>query len=184
VTLEVTTSRHIPYLLKALATINYVPLREDFVNLHGDKFAAEFNKMLFSGPFVLSSWVHGASLGFQKNLNYWNAEAVSLKSINATYITSDKRVDDPFIAATNYTSTHPYNDGRFKNQAYDRLFEFTNNSSNQSARMKAFAKMQLILFEEAVVLSTHESSDIYVQDPKIQRPYCGANWDFSWARIR
>ncbi len=93
-------------------------------------------------------------------------------------------VDDPFIAATNYTSAHPYNDGRFKNQAYDRLFEFTNNSSNQPARMKAFAEMQMILFEEAVVLPTHESSDIYVQDPKVRRLYYGANWDFSWARIR
>ena len=372
VTLEVTTSRPIPYLLKALSTINFAPLREDFVNRQGDKFAAEYDKMLFSGPFILTSWVHGASLGFQKNPNYWNIKAVSLKSIDAAYITSDKRallnlyqaselatldlnanilndaienghrirkkanhcssiitlnhrperatsnrnlrkalqysfdpsifanriiglpgsipsysvfssylkaegeafterypitqnipdpdkakqhlalakaelgkvptlvllsregrgkqdeylqalfkaslgievkidrqsfkqsivrlingefdlafsgfcsgtVDDPFITATNYTSTHPYNDGHFTNPAYDKLFEFTNHSSDQPARMKAFADMQQILFDEAVVLPTHESSDIYIQAQQVKRLYYGANWDFSWARIR
>ena len=370
--LEVITSKPIPYLLKALSIANFFPLREDFVTSMGDHYAADSDKMLFSGPYILNSWIHGASLSFKKNIHYWNQSAVMLSNIDASYITQDKRallnlyrakelatldlngsllddviengyrirkktnncssiitlnhrqnratsnknlrkalqfvfdpaiyanriiavpgttasysvfpsylkaqgkpfteqfpvalkipyfdkakvhlalakaelgeipnlvllsregnekkdeylqalfkeslgldikidrqnfkqaivrliagefdlafsgfcsgtMDDPFMSATNYTSTHPYNDGKFKSDEYDRLYNFTSTTTDQNARMQAFSNMQDILLEEAVVLPTHESSDIYVQEDAVRRLYYGAKWDFSWARIR
>ena len=35
-----------------------------------------------SGPFTLTSWTHNQSMTYEKNPNYWNADAVSLNKIN------------------------------------------------------------------------------------------------------
>ena len=45
--------------------------------------------MLYNGPFILTRWVHGASLRMDKNPNYWNASKVNLDAIDAPYITPD-----------------------------------------------------------------------------------------------
>ncbi len=45
--------------------------------------------MLFNGPFVLASWVHGASMRFEKNPTYWNRAAVKLNVIDIAYMTRD-----------------------------------------------------------------------------------------------
>ena len=371
-TLEVTTSRSIPYLLQVLSGVSYAPLREDFVVQQGSRYAAEAETMLFSGPFVLDSWVHGASLSLRKNPQYWNAQKVKLNRIEVPYMTTDKRallnlynsheiatlalnadilleatnhgyrirkkpnncasiitlnhraeratsnkhlrkalqyafdasmyvnkiialpgtiptlgvypsyvkadgkpfadqypsqistpdlkkarafldlakselkelpplvllsrenaqrqdeylqaafketlgievkidrqsfkqaiarlingdfdlafsgfcagtMDDPFMSVVNYTTPHPYNDGRFSNKEYDDLFELTSSTDDPERRMKAFARMQDILLEEAAIIPTHESSSIYIQVNNVRRLEYGPAPNFSWASIR
>jgi oligopeptide transport system substrate-binding protein len=78
-----------PYFLSLTAFMTFMPLREDVVQEWGDRFAADRDKMVFNGPFVLSKWVHGAHLRFEKNPQYWNAESIRLDEIDIPYITSD-----------------------------------------------------------------------------------------------
>lgn len=45
--------------------------------------------MLYNGPFMMTSWVHGASMRLEKNPNYWDAERIRLDAINFAHMTSD-----------------------------------------------------------------------------------------------
>jgi len=90
-TLEVTFEKPCGYFLGLTAFATYLPIREDFYNSRGGRYAAEAADLLFNGRFELSEWVHGASLQFNKNPSYWNKDAVRLEKINVPYITSDSR---------------------------------------------------------------------------------------------
>jgi len=79
----------VAYLLDAVTFISFRPVREDFYRAQGQLYAAEADKMLSNGPFVLTRWVHGAALRFEKNPYYWNADAIRLNAINVPYITED-----------------------------------------------------------------------------------------------
>jgi oligopeptide transport system substrate-binding protein len=88
-TLRVEFEQTCAYFLQLTAFISYRPIRQDFFEKRGQRYAADARDLLFNGPFQLSEWVHGASLRLQKNLHYWNRDAIQLKTINASYITSD-----------------------------------------------------------------------------------------------
>jgi oligopeptide transport system substrate-binding protein len=49
------------------------------------RYAADADMMLYNGPYVLSEWVHGASMRWVKNPLYWNDDkGFSTKSISPT----------------------------------------------------------------------------------------------------
>ncbi len=77
------------YFLGLAAFSTYFPVREDFYKSMGSKYAAEASNLLYNGAFKLTKWVHGASLRMEKNENYWNKTAVTLKVIDCPYITAD-----------------------------------------------------------------------------------------------
>ena len=90
-TLIVELARPTPYFVGLLAAVPYFPLREDFVAARGDRYAADAVDLLSNGPFVLESWVHGASLTFRANPLYWDAARVKLAAIDVGYVTTDSR---------------------------------------------------------------------------------------------
>jgi oligopeptide transport system substrate-binding protein len=77
------------YFLDLTTFITFRPVREDFYLAQGTSYAADAENMLSNGPFILTEWVHGASLRMEKNPYYWNREAVHLNAINVPYITED-----------------------------------------------------------------------------------------------
>ena len=66
-TLHVTFERALPYFdqLTAFATFN--PINEAFYESTGGRYGADAEDLLYNGPFVIESWVHGASLRLRKN---------------------------------------------------------------------------------------------------------------------
>lgn len=78
-----------PYFLSLTSFATLYPIRRDFHQKLQGKYAAEPENLLANGPFVLTKWVHGASLRLEKNQHYWNAANVSLNAIDVPYITSD-----------------------------------------------------------------------------------------------
>jgi oligopeptide transport system substrate-binding protein len=88
-TLVVELERPIAFFDKMVTFQTYLPIREDFYNTTNGKFGADADQMLYSGPFVISNWVHGSSLLLDRNPHYWNQQAISLKRIHIGYITSD-----------------------------------------------------------------------------------------------
>lgn len=88
-TLEVEFERPTGHFLALTAFATYLPLREDFYRARPGRYAADAQDLLANGPFVLSRWVHGASLTFQKNPRYWDAASVALDRIEVPYITPD-----------------------------------------------------------------------------------------------
>jgi len=90
-TLKVTYEKPCGYFLGLTAFATYLPIREDFYNSRGGRYAAEAEDLLYNGRFMLTEWVHGASLQFVKNPNYWNRDDVKIDKINVPYITEDPR---------------------------------------------------------------------------------------------
>jgi oligopeptide transport system substrate-binding protein len=77
------------YFLSLVAFATYLPVREDFYQSQGGRYAADAEDLLFNGPFQLTSWVHGASLKMEKNELYWDKDKIKLNAIQCAYITSD-----------------------------------------------------------------------------------------------
>ncbi len=90
-TLKVDFERPCGYFESLTAFVTYYPIREDFYNSRGDRYAADAGDLLFNGPFKLTDWVHGASLRMEKNEHYWNKDGITLNVIDIPYITPDTR---------------------------------------------------------------------------------------------
>ncbi len=77
-TIEFTLTSPCAYFLDLTYFKVMQPQREDIVKQHGDKYGTEANTMVYSGPFVISEWVHNNKVEFTKNPEYWDAENVKL----------------------------------------------------------------------------------------------------------
>ncbi len=89
-TLEVELERPTAYFLRLVAFGTFMPAREDFVKAAGEKYAADADKMLYNGPFVLAEWKHNSSMKLVKNEKYWNAANIHLNEINMPYLIRDQ----------------------------------------------------------------------------------------------
>jgi oligopeptide transport system substrate-binding protein len=88
-TLEVELERPVGYFLGLTAFATYLPVREDFYQARPGRYAADAKDLLSNGPFVLTRWIHGASLEFEKNPRYWDAARVAIERIDVPYFTQD-----------------------------------------------------------------------------------------------
>ncbi len=88
-TLKVEFEMPCAYFLKLTAFGTYFPVRQDFFESRGERYAADAEDLLYNGPFRLEEWVHSASLKMVKNENYWNKDTINLNEIDAPYITTD-----------------------------------------------------------------------------------------------
>ena len=87
--LVVELERPVAFFDKMVTFTTYLPVREDFYNSTDGRYGADAWEMLYSGPFVIKNWVHGASMLLERNPHYWNQERIKLDRINIGYITSD-----------------------------------------------------------------------------------------------
>ena len=88
-TLAVRLERPTPHFEKLVAFPTYFPIREAFREGRQGRYGADAEDLLYNGPFVIASWVHGASLRMERNPHYWNQERIHLNAIDYAYITSD-----------------------------------------------------------------------------------------------
>ena len=85
-TLEVTLEHPTAYFLSMIgAQAQFAPLRQDIVEKYGAEFAADAEKNVYSGPYVLTSaknqkWV------FEPNENYWDKDAIKLDRVELSYV--------------------------------------------------------------------------------------------------
>src|SRR5205823_4159657 len=96
-TLKVTLERPCPYFISQTTQVTYYPVREDFYDQYKDRYAAEAENMLFNGPFLLTKWIHGAALRFEKNPNYWNRDSIKIDQVEIPYLTADNNAQFNFF---------------------------------------------------------------------------------------
>lgn len=89
-TLEITLENPTPYFLELLSFSAYLPVRQDIVEAQGQKFAADADKMIYNGPFVLDSWTHDEELLLSKNKDYWDKDKINLDSVEIAIFTDNK----------------------------------------------------------------------------------------------
>lgn len=85
-TFVVTLVQPVPYFNQIACFPGLAPEREDNVTSQGDKYGTDASKMVYSGPFTVSSWQQGAKFVLKKNPNYWNASAIKLETVELPYI--------------------------------------------------------------------------------------------------
>jgi oligopeptide transport system substrate-binding protein len=88
-TLQVTLEQPIAYFDRLVAFQTFYPIQEAFYRQTNGRYAADADEMLYSGPYRLTSWVHGASMRMERNPHYWNQGRASIDVINVSYMTSD-----------------------------------------------------------------------------------------------
>lgn len=86
-TLEITLENPAGYFLGVVTNSGYYPCREDLVEKYGKDFAADADKNVYNGPFVLSTWNHGSKLLLEKNENSWKKDAVKLNIVEIPIVT-------------------------------------------------------------------------------------------------
>ncbi|MDI6893257.1 MAG: peptide ABC transporter substrate-binding protein [Bacillota bacterium] len=85
-TLEVTLESPTPYFISLMAFPTYYPIRKDIIEKFADAYAAEPDKMVYCGPFVIQEWQHESKLVLAKNPKYWDADKVKLSRIEFVMI--------------------------------------------------------------------------------------------------
>lgn len=86
-TFEVTLERPVPFFLSLCSFPTFIAAQKAAVEEFGDEFASAPDKMIYSGPFVISEWQHEQKLNLKKNENYWDAENVKLEEVQGDMIT-------------------------------------------------------------------------------------------------
>jgi oligopeptide transport system substrate-binding protein len=85
-TLVVTLDQPVPFFADLLSFPLFFPLNKKFVEAQGDKFAADADKLLYNGPFVMKDWQHEQSVELVKNDSYWDKDKVKLTKVHLQVI--------------------------------------------------------------------------------------------------
>ncbi len=85
-TFEVQVENVTPFFLGLIGSSGqFAPVRQDLVEEYGVDFAASADKNVYSGPFCLTKSSEGEWV-YEKNENYWNADAIKLDGAVMTYV--------------------------------------------------------------------------------------------------
>lgn len=94
--------------------------------------------------------------------------------------------NDPMTFADLFASWNENNRGRYSNPQYDSLVRMAQRSTDPIERMRAFAAIQDLVIEEAVIVLQYERGSLYVQHPQlhgVRRQIFGGDPIFSYATI-
>ena len=69
------------YFDKIAAFVTLSPVQRAAIEANGDSWSVDPSTYVSNGPFRMAEWVPGSHITFEKNPNYWNAEAVKLDSL-------------------------------------------------------------------------------------------------------
>jgi oligopeptide transport system substrate-binding protein len=104
---------------------------------------------------------------------------LTLKGWSADY-------DDPLSFADLFASWNLNNNARYNNPALDAQVRIAERSLDQAERLRAFAEVQRILIEDAVIIMAYERGVMYVQDARLKnvaRRVIGPPTDYARAYI-
>ena len=87
-TIEITTTEPCDFFVDMMMSAGFAPVQKAAAEEYGDLYGTDVDKVVSSGPFVLTEWTHQNSMVLEKNENYWDAENVKLERVDIT-ITTD-----------------------------------------------------------------------------------------------
>lgn len=87
-TLEVTLEAPTPFFLDVVTNAPYAAISEEFVEAlpEGTEYGTTADTTLCSGPFTIGDWQDDVNLTLVKNENYYDAENVTLETVNISFI--------------------------------------------------------------------------------------------------
>lgn len=145
-TLEVTLEHPTAYFLSMIgAQAQFAPLRKDIVEKYGAEFAADAEKNVYSGPYILTSaknqkWI------FEPNENYWDKDAIKLDRVELSYVQNQETAlamyesgdldysEIPSAAVPNYEGK----DNKFRNGNVDYYYFNMDETKDSPMKNKNF----------------------------------------------
>lgn len=97
-TLVVTLENPTPYFLELTAFKTYAPLNQKAVEGNDEWYTDAGENFVTNGPFTLDEWRHNDTIVLQKNPEYWDADKVSLDTINIGMVESETTAATMFKA--------------------------------------------------------------------------------------
>ncbi len=80
-TLEVTLGAAYPFMVTLFASTPMFPIRSDLVEKYGNAYGSDADKIVSNGPYLLKEWAHNDRMVFEKNPDYWNADAIKISEV-------------------------------------------------------------------------------------------------------
>lgn len=96
--LEVTLENPTPYFLDTLAFGVFAPVNEKAYNEFGTAYGTDADKMVYNGPFKMTTWEHESKIVLEKNPDYYNAANIQLEKINMVMINDSNAAMNAFKA--------------------------------------------------------------------------------------
>ncbi|WP_312506794.1 peptide ABC transporter substrate-binding protein [Lysinibacillus sp.] len=97
-TLVVTLENPTPYFLELTAFKTYAPLNQKVVEGNDEWYTDAGDDYVTNGPFTLGEWRHNDAIVLKKNPEYWDADKVSLETINIGMVESETTAATMFKA--------------------------------------------------------------------------------------
>ncbi|MGB9840935.1 peptide ABC transporter substrate-binding protein [Thermovenabulum sp.] len=80
-TLQITLRAPVKYFESLLGFISFLPSKKELVEKYGEKYAADADKMVYNGPFIIKEWKHEQEIVLEKNPNYWAKDKIKLDRV-------------------------------------------------------------------------------------------------------
>ncbi|MDF2484958.1 MAG: putative secreted protein [Herbinix sp.] len=97
-TLEVTLENPTSYFLDTLAFGVFAPVNEKAYAEFGTTYGTDADKMVYNGPFVMTSWEHESKIVLTKNPDFYGAKDIALETINMVMINDSNAILNAFKA--------------------------------------------------------------------------------------
>lgn len=89
-TVEITLEYPAAYFTSMVSMSQFYPARKDVVEQYGQDYAADADKAVYSGPFVVSDWKHGDEVILTKNDQFWDKDNIKLDEIIVKTVAEEK----------------------------------------------------------------------------------------------
>ncbi|TYP58557.1 peptide ABC transporter substrate-binding protein [Thermosediminibacter litoriperuensis] len=86
-TLQITLKSPTKYIESLLGFISFLPSKKELVEKYAEKYAADADKMVYNGPFIIKEWKHEQEIVLVKNPNYWAKDKIKLEKVRILIIT-------------------------------------------------------------------------------------------------
>lgn len=91
-TVEFKLTSPMDYFINYLVMPGFAPIQVAAGEEYKDLYGTEVDKIVSSGPFVITDWQHDATITLEKNDNYWDSENVSLERVDVSLILDSNTV--------------------------------------------------------------------------------------------
>lgn len=97
-TLVVTLMNPVPYFIRLTALGVFFPQNEAYVTAQGDQYGLSADKMIYCGPYVITSYDPAVGATLKKNPGYWDAANVKIEDAQVRVIKDTSTALNAYLA--------------------------------------------------------------------------------------
>lgn len=80
-TLVITLEAAYPFMVTLFASSPMMPIRNDMAEELQTAYGSDVGTFVCNGPYIMTEWAHSDRMVFEKNPDYWNADAINIDEV-------------------------------------------------------------------------------------------------------